>query len=164
MYVILILFFYITEVTDNKDFNSNLVRFTYSSFITPNSVFDYDVTSKQLTLKKEQPVLGGYDKSLYTTERVYATARDGTKVAISMVYKTSEFVKDGSTKCLLYGYGSYSVTYDPFFNSNFISYLDRGVTIAIAHIRGGGENGRLWYEQGKFLNKKNTYVNIYFFT
>ncbi len=146
--------------SDNEEFDTPLLRFTYSSPITPRSVFDYDMNTKERTLLKEQPVLGGYDRTLYSVERHAARAPDGTMVPVSLVYKKSLFKRDGSNPCLLNGYGSYGAAYDAGFSSNAISLLDRGFVFAIAHIRGGSENGRTWYEDGRLMNKKNTFTDF----
>jgi oligopeptidase B len=117
------------------------------------------MNTKDKKLMKEEEVVGGYDKSAYVTERLYATAKDGTKVPISLVYKKG-FNKDGSTPLLLYGYGSYGYSRDPIFSSNRLSLLDRGFVYAIAHVRGGQEMGRQWYEDGKMMKKKNTFTDF----
>ncbi len=145
--------------SENPDFNTSLVRFTYSSPITPRTVYDYDMNSEKFILKKEYEVLGGYDKSDYVTERAFATAKDGTKVPISIAYKKG-LKKNGKNPCYLQGYGSYGYSYDPAFSSARISLLDRGFVYALAHIRGGSEMGRKWYEDGKYLNKKNTFTDF----
>ena len=143
----------------NPDFNTNILRFTYTSLVTPRSVFDYDMDTKTRELKKQYEVLGGYDPSEYQSERIFAKASDGTSLPISLVYKKGT-VKDGQNALLLYGYGSYGSSRDPNFSSNRLSLLDRGFIYAIAHIRGGGEMGRYWYDQGKLLNKKNTFTDF----
>ncbi len=143
----------------NEEFASSVYRFSYMSFVTPKSVFDYDVKTKQRTLLKRQEVLGGYDASLYTSERLTATAPDGTKVPISLVYKKG-LVKDGRAPLLLYGYGSYGVSIPVYFDSNRVSLLDRGVVFALAHIRGGGDLGKKWHDQGRMLSKKNTFTDF----
>jgi oligopeptidase B len=126
---------------------------------TPNSTFDYNMKTKEKVLKKQQEIVGGHNPADYVTERVYATARDGVKVPISIVYKKG-FEKNGQKPLLLYGYGSYGAVIDPAFNSNALSLLDRGFGYAIAHIRGGQMLGRQWYEDGKLLNKKNTFFDF----
>ncbi|MFW9993527.1 MAG: S9 family peptidase [Candidatus Odinarchaeota archaeon] len=141
------------------EFKSNLLRFNYSSLKTPESVFDYDMDTKERKLVKQEEILGGYDPDKYETERIKAKAADGTKVYISLVYKKGT-IKDGKNPLLLYGYGSYGYSIDPQFLSHRISLLDRGVIYSIAHIRGGSELGRHWYEQGKMLNKKNTFTDF----
>ena len=143
----------------NPTFDTGLYRFTYTSMITPQSTFDYDVASRSLTLVKRQPVLGGYTPDDYRTERRWAVAADGTRVPISLAWKAgTEF--DGSAPCLLYGYGSYESSVDPSFNTLRLPWLDRGGVFAIAHIRGGGEMGRAWYEQGKLEHKANTFTDF----
>jgi oligopeptidase B len=127
--------------------------------VTPNSVFDYDLETQKLELKKETEVLGGYDRTQYTSDRIMGTATDGTQIPISIVYKKG-MERNGPGPLLLTGYGSYGISYPPSFSSNRLSLLDRGVVIAIAHIRGGGEMGRKWYEDGKFLKKKNTFTDF----
>lgn len=140
----------------NPDFNTNLLRLSYTSMVTPSSTYDYNMQSKQLALLKQQEVVGDFDASLYESERLMATAKDGTKVPISLVYKKG-FKKDGNSPLLLYAYGSYGYSMEPYFSSVRLSLLDRGFAYAIAHIRGGEEMGRQWYDDGKFFNKKNTF-------
>lgn len=147
---------YAAYVGANPEFNTTTLRYNYTSLTTPNSVYDYDMNTKNKKLMKEQPVLGKFNKNDYVTERIYATARDGVKVPISLVYKKGT-KKDGSAPLLLYGYGSYGASMDANFNSNRLSLLDRGFIYAIAHIRGGQEMGRQWYDDGKMLKKKNTF-------
>jgi oligopeptidase B len=143
----------------NPVFNTDVVRISYSSFTTPDSVIDYDMASRQKELRKEKSVLGGYKKSDYSSERIFAKADDGVEIPISLVYKKG-FKKDGTAPLLLNGYGAYGICSDADFNSNTISLLDRGFVFAIAHIRGGGELGRAWYEDGKLLKKKNTFSDF----
>ena len=143
----------------NFEFDTDLIRVQYTSLTTPASVFDYNMKTKALTLLKEQEVVGDFDKSNYHTERVFATARDGSKVPISLVYRKG-FRQDGTAPLLLYGYGSYGYSMDPAFNSARLSLLDRGFVFAIAHIRGGEEMGRQWYEDGKLLKKMNTFTDF----
>jgi oligopeptidase B len=126
---------------------------------TPRSTFEYGMATKERTLLKEQPVIGTFKKENYTTERIMATATDGTKVPISIVYKKG-VKKDGSAPLLLYAYGSYGASMDAYFSSTNLSLLDRGFIYAIAHIRGGEEMGRQWYEDGKLLKKKNTFTDF----
>ncbi|MCX6599201.1 MAG: oligopeptidase B, partial [Acidobacteria bacterium] len=126
---------YVFAPAGNPEYNSTTLRFTYSSLITPPSVYDYDMEKKTRELKKQQPVLGGYDPKLYATERVFATAQDDQKVPVALVYKKALFKKDGSNPALLYGYGSYGLNSDPFFSSERLSLLDRGFVYAIASIR-----------------------------
>jgi oligopeptidase B len=142
----------------NPEFDTKTVRFTYSSLVTPPTVFDYDMDRREATLRKQDEVKG-YDPSLYTCERIEATAQDGTCIPMSLVYK-SDLERGGSHPFLLYGYGSYGVTIDPAFSSPRVSLLDRGFVFAIAHIRGGGDLGKLWYEDGKLLRKKNTFTDF----
>ncbi|MDZ7605410.1 MAG: S9 family peptidase [Cyclobacteriaceae bacterium] len=143
----------------NPELATDWLRFCYSSLTTPNSTFDYNMLTHEKVLKKQQEVVGGHDPDDYFTERIYATARDGVQVPISIVYK-KDFVKDGSKPLLLYGYGSYGATIDPAFNSSLLSLLDRGFAYAIAHVRGGEMLGRQWYEDGKLLKKKNTFYDF----
>ncbi len=143
----------------NPEYDSKLVRFTYMSLTTPASVYDFDMSNHTRQLLKATEVLGGYDPSLYGTERTWARASDGTMVPISLVYR-KPLVKDGKRPMLLYAYGSYGSSTDPTFSSNNLSLLDRGFIYAIAHIRGGQEMGRTWYDQGKLLNKKNTFTDF----
>jgi oligopeptidase B len=150
---------YAAFVSGNPEYNAKVVRFNYTSLTTPNSVYDYDMDSKDKSLMKEQEVVGGYNKSDYITERLFATATDGTKVPVSLVYKKG-FNKDGNAPCLLYGYGSYGNSLDASFSSNRLSLLNRGFVYAIAHIRGGQEMGRKWYEGGKMHNKINTFTDF----
>ncbi|MEM7793466.1 MAG: S9 family peptidase [Cyanobacteria bacterium P01_C01_bin.118] len=141
------------------EFDNKTLRFTYTSMITPASVFDYDMDTHQRELKKETPVLGGYDRDQYQSEWLMATAADGTQVPISLVYKKG-LQRDRNNPLFLYGYGSYGYPSAATFSSIRLSLLDRGVVYAIAHIRGGGEMGRPWYEDGKFLYKKNTFTDF----
>lgn len=139
------------------EFDTQTLRFHYGSMITPWSVYDYDMDTHERVLKKEQSVLGDYDRTQYASEWLMATASDGTQIPISLVYK-KDCARPGAL--LLSGYGSYGYPNAATFSSNRLSLLDRGVTCAIAHIRGGGELGRKWYEAGKFLNKKNTFTDF----
>jgi oligopeptidase B len=143
----------------NPDYHSQLLRFNYASLITPNSVYDYNMKTKERELKKQKEVLGGYDPDEYQSERSFATADDGTRIPISMVYRKG-MVKDGNNPLYLYGYGAYGSSMDPWFSSNRLSLLDRGFIFALAHVRGGGEMGRYWYEDGKLLNKRNTFTDF----
>ncbi len=143
----------------NAEFNTSLYRFNYGSLVTPNSVFDYDVAKRERTLKKQQPVLGGYETKDYQSERIMATAKDGTKVPISLVYKKS-LKKNGPQPTLLYGYGSYGISMPLSFRSSRLALLDRGVIFAIAHIRGGGEMGKKWHDDGKMMKKMNTFTDF----
>jgi len=141
---------------DTPDYNSQTFRYNYQSFITPPTVYDYDVRSGQSKLLKRQEVLGGYDPGQYTSERLWATARDGVKVPISIVYKKG-LVRDGKAPLFLYAYGSYGIGMPATFSSQRLSLLDRGMTYAIAHIRGGDEMGEKWREDGMLMKKKNTF-------
>lgn len=143
----------------NPDFDSNTLRFTYTSLVTPKSVFDYNMDTRVRELKKQYEVLGGYDRSLYQSERVFARAQDGTMIPISLAYK-KELVKDSNNPMYLVGYGAYGTSTDPYFSSIRLSLLERGFIYGIAHVRGGGEMGRYWYEQGKFLSKMNTFTDF----
>jgi oligopeptidase B len=150
---------YTAYLGTNPDFNSEVLRYGYTSLTTPNSVIDYNMRTREKTILKEQEVVGGYDKTLYASQRIWAPAADGKLIPISLVYK-KELKKDFGNPLLLYGYGSYGVTIDPTFSSTRLSLLDRGFVFAIAHIRGGQYLGRDWYEDGKFLNKKNTFTDF----
>ena len=150
---------YTVSGASNPEFGSGVYRFVYSSLTTSNSVIDYNLETSEWTLVKQKPVLGGYDPANYETERIFAPAEDGTEVPVSLVYRKG-FTKDGSAPLLLYGYGSYGASMDPGFNSSRLSLLDRGFVFAIAHVRGGQEMGRQWYEDGKFLKKKNTFTDF----
>jgi len=143
----------------NPEYDTDLLRFTYRSLVTPNSVYDYNMRTHERELKKQTEVLGGFDPTAYQSERVFATALDGTRVPVSLVYRKG-LVKDGSNPLYLYAYGSYGYSMDPYFSSNRISLLDRGFVFAIAHIRGGGEMGRPWYDNGKLLKKKNSFTDF----
>ena len=143
----------------NPEFHTQTLRFNYASMVTPSSVFDYDMETQQRELRKEVAVLGGYDRTLYESDRIYATAEDGTKVPISIVYR-KDLQKDGKNPLLLIGYGSYGISYPASFSSARLSLLERGVAVAIAHVSGGGEMGRKWYEDGKMLCKRNTFTDF----
>ena len=145
--------------TGNREFDTKVLRFSYMSLVTPRSVFDYNMDTRTRKLKKQQEVLGGYDPSEYASERIFATAPDGVRVPISLVYRKG-LVRDGESSMLLSGYGSYGASFDPYFSSDRLSLLDRGLIFAIAHIRGGGDLGRPWYEDGKLLNKRNTFTDF----
>jgi len=150
---------YVVVAAGNPEFDSKTLRFNYQSMVTPNSVYDYDMGTRQRELKKRQEVLGGYDPEQYASERVFAPTADGKRVPVSLVYRKG-MKRDGQSPCLLYGYGSYGATVDPRFSSARISLLDRGFVYAIANIRGGGALGRPWYEDGKFLRKRNTFTDF----
>ncbi len=143
----------------NPEFDTGLVRLNYSSLVTPPTVYDYDMSSREKILRKQDEV-PGYNREAYSTQRLWAPADDGKKVPVSLVYKTDELRKDGFNPCLLYAYGSYGSSTDPGFRSSVFSLLDRGFVFAIAHIRGGQEMGRQWYEDGKLLKKMNTFTDF----
>jgi oligopeptidase B len=150
---------YTAELGANAEFATKLVRFNYTSLVTPASVYDYDMETRTRELKKQQEVLGGYDPSQYQSERIYATAPDSVEVPISLVYKKS-FVRNGRAPMLLYGYGSYGISIDPSFSSDLLSLINRGFVYAIAHIRGGMDMGKPWHEDGRLLKKKNTFTDF----
>jgi oligopeptidase B len=150
---------YTVEPAGNPEYDTRTLRFVYTSMATPQSVYDYDMQTRERTLLKQEAVLGGYDLSALITERIFATAADGTAIPISIVYKKG-LVRDGKNPCLLYGYGSYGIPIDPEFSPFRLSLLDRGFVYAIAHIRGGGDVGRFWYEDGKLLTKRNTFTDF----
>jgi oligopeptidase B len=151
---------YTAGTSTNPDFDTEILRYSYQSMAVPSSVIDFNMKTKEKTILKEQEILGGkFDKNNYTEERVWATATDGTKVPISMVYRKG-IKKDGKNPLLLYAYGSYGASMDPYFSSIRLSLLDRGFIYAIAHIRGGEDLGREWYENGKLLKKKNTFTDF----
>ncbi len=143
----------------NLDFDTEVFRFSYTSLTTPNSIFDFNLKTKERNLLKEEEVLGGFDKTNYETKRIYATAGDGTQIPISLVYRKG-LQKNSNNPALIYGYGSYGATMDPTFRLSILPLLDRGFVYAIAHIRGGQINGRSWYEDGKLLNKMNTFTDF----
>jgi oligopeptidase B len=144
---------------NNRQWDTDKFRYRYTSFITPNSVYDYDVKTGESTLLKRTEVLGGYEPAKYTVERVYATAADGVKVPISLLYlKTLK--KDGTAPIFLYAYGSYGIPTNAGFSSNVFSLVDRGVVYAIAHIRGGGDLGKPWHDDGKMMKKRNTFTDF----
>ncbi len=143
----------------NREYDTSLLRYSYQSLVTPNSVYDYEISARTSYLLKQNEVLGGYDPAQYNSERVFATAQDGTRIPISLVYKKN-FKRDGSAPMLLNGYGSYGFPYAVTFSSNRLSLLDRGFVVAIAHIRGGGEMGKAWHEQGRMMTKMNTFTDF----
>jgi oligopeptidase B len=143
----------------NLEFETTVVRFGYTSMVTPRSVYDYDMEARTRELMKQQPVLGGYDPADYETGRLWATAADGEQVPVSYAHKRGLAV-DGTAPALVYGYGSYEISIDPTFSPFRLSLLDRGFVYALAHVRGGGEMGRRWYEDGKMLRKKNTFTDF----
>jgi oligopeptidase B len=143
----------------NAEFDAELFRFTYTSLVSPPSTVDYELGPRRRTVVKTQVVLGGYDPSAYRSERLWATAPDGTRVPISLVAR-SDVALDGGAPCLLYGYGAYEIPIDPTFSAARLNLLERGFVFAIAHIRGGGELGRAWYEQGRLEHKRNTFTDF----
>jgi oligopeptidase B len=146
-----------TEV--NRDYETSVLRYGYSSLTTPNSIYAFDMATQKQELLKQQEVVGGFNAADYVSERFFVTARDGAQVPVSLVYKKSLRKKEGNPT-LLYGYGSYGASMDAYFSTNRLSLLDRGFVFAIAHIRGGEEMGRQWYEDGKLLKKKNTFYDF----
>jgi oligopeptidase B len=150
---------YTLRTHENPEFETSLLRFTYTSLVTPSSVVEYDMGERTWTVRKQTEVRGGYDPSLYRSERVFATAPDGERVPISLVYR-APLQLNGKRPLLLNGYGAYGLSYDPSFSSNTLSLLDRGFVVAIAHVRGGEEMGRPWYEGGRLLNKRSTFTDF----
>ncbi len=150
---------YTTALGTNAEIDTRIVRYEYTSLTTPKTVYDYDIQTGERQLLKRDPVLGDFDPGNYRTELLWATARDGTKVPVSLVYR-KEFVRDGHAPLLQYGYGSYGYSMDPVFSIPRLSLLDRGFVFAIAHVRGGQELGRRWYDQGRLLNKINTFTDF----
>ncbi|MEP6483749.1 MAG: S9 family peptidase [Rudaea sp.] len=150
---------YTATLGENREQDTDVLRYDVSSLITPNTVYDLNMKTGERTLRKRDAVLGGFDPAKYTTERVWAVARDGVKVPVSLAYK-KDFKKDGTAPLYQYGYGSYGISTDPHFSSPRFSLIDRGFVYAIAHVRGGEEMGRQWYENGKLLKKKNTFTDF----
>ncbi len=150
---------YLTFAYVNREYDTTKFRYNYQSFITPQSIFEYDMATGATTLLKQKEVPGGYDRTRYQVEQIYATAQDGVKVPISVVHLKNAKL-DGSGALYLYGYGSYGFPIDINFNSNLFSMVDRGVTVAVAHIRGGGEMGKAWHDDGRMMHKKNTFTDF----
>lgn len=150
---------YSVGVGRNLEYDTTALRISYQSLVTPARVIDVDLVSGDHTLVKETPILGGYSPADYVSERVWATAPDGSRIPLSVVYR-ADLDRSGPVPTLLYGYGSYEATIDPWFSAARLSLLDRGAVFALAHIRGGGEMGRLWYENGKLANKVNTFTDF----
>jgi oligopeptidase B len=150
---------YAMSLATNAEPSTERLRYVYTSLTTPATTYELHVRTGERTLLKEQPVLGGFDKRNYVTDRLWATARDGTRIPVSVLHRR-EFRKDGTAPLLQYGYGSYGAVSDPTFNSDVLSLVDRGMAYAIAHIRGGQEMGRAWYEDGKLLRKMNTFTDF----
>jgi len=146
-------------IDNNREYDTPILRFGYSSLTTPHTIYDYNMATRERKLMKRQPVIGDFDPDDYEDKREYATASDGTKIPMSIVYRKG-LKRDTGNPTLIYGYGSYGNTVDPTFSSSRLSLLDRGVVFAIAHIRGGQINGRRWYEDGKLLKKKNTFTDF----
>ena len=151
---------YDAYVGANPEYDTRTLRFQFNSMVTPQSTFDYNVDSREKKLLKQQEIVGGYDASLYQSERLMLKATDGTEIPVSLVYRKNLFKKDGSNPMLQYAYGSYGYSMEATFSSSRLSLLDRGFVFAIAHIRGGQEMGRYWYEDGKLLKKKNTFTDF----
>ena len=143
----------------NPEFAAEFVRYQYESFVTPRSVFDYSVRTGERVLRKQQPVLGGYESLRYASERIHATAADGTRIPVSLVYRR-DTPRDGTALLLLYGYGSYEISVPVMFSSNRLSLLDRGLIYAVAHVRGGGELGKPWHDGGRMKHKRNTFTDF----
>ena len=150
---------YTARISVNEEYNTNILRYSYTSMVTPSSTYDYNMDTGELTLLKQSEVVGGYDQDAYHSERRYAIAKDGQKVPISLVYKTN-LITDDPQNLLLYAYGSYGSTRDPYFSSTRLSLLDRGFIYAIAHVRGSQIYGRQSYDDGKMLKKKNTFTDF----
>ncbi len=150
---------YAASLGANREFNTTVLRYNYNSLVTPSSVFDYDMNTRKAELKKQTEVPGGFDKANYTSERVFATATDGTKIPMSVVYRKGTKL-DGSAPMLLYAYGSYGIPISPGFSAGRLALLDRGVIYVIAHIRGGGELGEPWREAGRMMKKMNTFTDF----
>lgn len=151
---------YSAWISINPEFDTELLRYSYNSLVSPASTFDYNMRTKEKTLLKQTEIQGGYDASAYTSARVWAKASDGKLIPMSIVYKIDSFKGNGENPLLLYSYGSYGFSMDAYFSSNRLSLLDRGFVFAIAHIRGGEDLGRHWYEDGKMLKKKNTFTDF----
>jgi len=150
---------YSTGAGMNAEYDTRRFRFVYSSYVTPRSVYDYDVAKRTRKLLKQQPVLGGYDAAQYDSAMLFARAKDGTRIPVSLVWKKS-LRAEGPQPLLLYGYGSYGYPMDAAFSSTRLSLLDRGMVYAVAHVRGGGDRGRLWYDDGKLAKKMNTFTDF----
>ncbi len=150
---------HLTGTSVNLDFDTDILRIHYQSMTTPPTIYDYNMQSREFKLMKQKEVLGGFDAANYESERIFVTVRDGAKVPVSIVYRKG-FKKDGTAPLLEYAYGSYGHSMEPYFSSIRLSLLDRGFAFAIAHIRGGEEMGRHWYEDGKLLKKKNTFYDF----
>ena len=150
---------YSVGLDSNPEYQTDTIRLHYASMVTPDSVYDYNLVTRQMVLRKRRPVLGDFDPARYEQHRDWAVADDGTRIPVSLVCRVGT-PRDGSAPCVLYGYGSYETSMDPWFSIPRLSLLDRGVVFAVAHVRGGGELGRRWYETGKLLTKKNTFTDF----
>jgi oligopeptidase B len=150
---------YTVALDANPEYDTSTVRLGYASLVTPDSVYDYDLRTREMVLRKRKPVLGGFDPSQYEQHREWATAPDGTRVPISLICGR-DTPRDGSAPAVLYGYGSYEASMDPWFSVARLSLLDRGFVFAVAHVRGGGEMGRGWYEDGRLMAKRNTFTDF----
>ena len=150
---------YTARISVNEEFNTNILRYSYTSMVTPSTTYDYNMDTGEKTLMKQQEIVGGYDQKAYHSERLYATAQDGKRIPISLVYR-KDMKSDSPQNLLLYAYGSYGSTRDPGFGSSRLSILDRGFVYAIAHVRGSQIYGRQSYDDGKMLNKKNTFTDF----
>ena len=146
-------------LSSNPDFDTTTLRLSYTSQVTPRSVYDYAMDRRELVLRKQRAVLGDFDPENYFSERIYARAQDGLAIPVSLVYRR-DLKRDGSAPCLLLAYGSYGITIDPFFSSTRLSLLDRGFVFAVAHVRGGGFLGEQWHDNGKLMEKKNTFTDV----
>jgi oligopeptidase B len=144
---------------DNPEFDTDLLRFNYTSLVTPRSVIDYNMDTREQKVLKRYEVNGGYNPEEYETQRIFAAAHDGTKIPITLVHRKG-LKRNGGNPLFLYGYGSYGASIEPYFVANRLSLIDRGMVYAIAHVRGGGEMGRHWYDQGKLLSKRNTFTDF----
>jgi oligopeptidase B len=150
---------YVAYPTTNVEIDTDLLRYGYSSLTTPTTTYEYDMRTRERTLLKRDTVLGGFDPADYVSERLYVPTHDGVRVPVSLVYRR-DMRRDGPSPLLLYAYGSYGASMDPGFSSPRLSLLDRGFVYAIAHIRGGSEMGRWWYEEGKLFHKRNTFTDF----
>jgi len=150
---------YVTSMSVNPEMDTDIIRYAYSSLTTPTTVYDFDVRTREKTMLKRDPVQGSFDPANYRSEFVFAAARDGTQIPVSLVYRKG-FVRDGTAPLLQYAYGSYGLSTEPSFSSARLSLIDRGVVYAIAHVRGGQEMGRAWYDDGRLLNKKNSFTDF----
>jgi oligopeptidase B len=150
---------YTMSLSTNAEPSTDWLRYSYTSLTTPNTTYEVNTRGGERKLLKREPVLGGYEPADYVTERLWATARDGARIPVSVVYRKG-FKKDGTAAMLQYAYGSYGLSSDPAFSVSNVSLLDRGLVYAIAHIRGGQEMGRAWYDDGHLLNKKNSFTDF----